>query len=124
MIEIGLITFKHLFSLIAGWIVASLTLFIAGKVVAGREATLKEAFLIALVGPFLVTFSWYFSVYFIHPLIGLFIAFIVWIGVIKSFFGVGWLAAIAIALLASFLLLVVALISALLLGITLFLTPI
>ena len=103
--------------LILGWIVTSLVLFIAGRIVSGREATLGEAFMIALVGPILIGITMLITKSFFGPLLSLLIAFIIWIWTIKTVFDIGWGAAFLISILSSITLVVVIVITAILLGI-------
>lgn len=104
---------------ISGWIVSSLSLWLAGRVVVGKRASLLGAFLITLIGPLIVGFSLLFTATFLGPILGALIALFVWLGLVKAIFQTGWLAAIGISILSIFMLMVVTLMVAGLLGIAL-----
>ncbi|MCD6530560.1 hypothetical protein J7L06_09830 [Candidatus Bathyarchaeota archaeon] len=87
--------------LILSWILISLVLFVAGRIVSGKNVTLGQAFLISLVGPFLMGVTMLIASVFFRPIIALFIAFLVWIWAIKTVFNVGWGAAFLISVVAS-----------------------
>ena len=109
------ITAGFLFVLVVSWLIVSLAVFFAARVVAGSKATFGRALGLVLVGVVIIgLFSVVVSAVgsFAGPaglIVGSIIAFILWLGLIKSFFHTGWLAALGIALLAYFMLIVVVL---------------
>jgi hypothetical protein len=96
-------------------IVLAVVLYLAGLVVAGkRRALLSDAFLISLLGSVLSTVFFMFIPY---RLIALALSIIVWLLLIKRFYKIGWLGAIAVGLLAVIVFLVVTVLLALIFGI-------
>jgi hypothetical protein len=96
-------------------IVLAVVLYLAGLVVAGkRRALLSDAFLISLLGSVLSTVFFMFIPY---RLIALALSIIVWLLLIKRFYEIGWLGAIAVGLLAVIVFLVVTVLLALIFGI-------
>jgi hypothetical protein len=90
-------------------------LYLAGLVVAGKRRTLlSDAFLISLLGSVLSTVFFMFIPY---RLIALALSIIVWLLLIKRFYKIGWLGAIAVGLLAVIVFLVVTVLLALIFGI-------
>jgi len=111
-------------ALVLGWVFASLAVYFAGRVVAGQKATLAASFVITLVGPILVALVGFTTVFIfgsISPLIGLLLALLAWLWLVKSMFNVGWLAAFGVSILAVFMFIVVVLLVSLVLGVTSFL---
>jgi hypothetical protein len=93
--------------LIILWIIVSIPVYIAGKVVTAGESTLGDAMVATLFGPIVYAVTLFVVDYFLGALIGsgafiwaLILAFIAWVGVFKASFKTGWLGALAIALLA------------------------
>ena len=93
--------------LILIWIIVSIPVYIAGKIVTGGKSTLSDAMVATLFGPIVYAITLILSDYFLGALIGsgsimwgLVIAFIAWVAVFKASFGTGWLRTLAIALLA------------------------
>ncbi len=107
-----------LLSIIVGWIVAALSLFFAGRVVSGKEASFGEALLIALVGPIIVGIVGSISTFLLGPIIGLLLSLLIWLWVIKSVFGIGWGSAFVISILALFMFIVAVAVVSLALGVT------
>jgi hypothetical protein len=106
---------------IVSWIITALSLYLAGRAISGEEATFGEALIIALVGPILVGISSALITPLFGPYVGIILALVVWLWVVKSIFGVGWGAAFAIAVLALITFIVVVLVLGFLLGAALFL---
>ena len=104
--------------LIIGWFIASVVLYIAGRMAAGEEATLGESFLIALLGPFIIGITILFTGIILNSMWSLLIALFVWTWIIKSVYDVGWGASLLISISAAFTLIVVAIVSSILLGIS------
>jgi hypothetical protein len=107
-----------LLSIIVGWIVSALSLFLAGRVISGKEASLGEALLIALVGPIIVGITGSVTTLLVGPVIGLLVSLLIWLWVIKSVFGVGWGSAFLISILALFMFIVAVAIVSFALGVT------
>jgi hypothetical protein len=108
---IGEITLVSLLVFIVGlvilWIIVSIPVYIAGKVVTAGESTIGDAMVATLFGPIVYAITLFVVDFFLGELIGssafiwaLILAFIAWVGVFKASFGTGWLSALAIALLA------------------------
>ena len=93
--------------LVLSWILISLVLFIAGRIVSGKKVTLGQAFIISLVGPFLMGIAMLIASVFFGSIIGLLISFLVWIWAIKTVFNVGWGAAFLISVVASITLMLI-----------------
>jgi hypothetical protein len=106
---------------IVSWFITALSLYLAGRAISGEEATFGEALIIALVGPILVGISSALITPLFGPYVGIILALVVWLWVVKSIFGVGWGAAFAIAVLALITFIVVVLVLGFLLGAALFL---
>ena len=93
--------------LIVLWIVVSIPVYLAGKIVTGGRSTLGEAMIATVLGP-VVYFIVFFGVkYFLNGVIGgaastlgYVLAFLAWIWVYKFTFRTGWLRGLAIAILA------------------------
>ncbi len=108
---IGNLTLMNILVLIAGlvimWIIISIPVHLAGKLVTAGESSISDAMIATLFGPiayvvtlFLVDFllaSFFGSGAYIWALV---IAFLAWVGVFKASFRAGWLSSLAIALLA------------------------
>ena len=118
---IGQLTIANLLILLVGlvilWIIVSIPVYIAGKLVTAGRASFGDAMVATLFGPIVYVITLFAVNFFLGTLIGsgayilaLILAFIAWVGVFKFSFRTGWLRALAIALLA---ILVFALISVL-----------
>ncbi len=108
---IGEVTLLGVLALIVGliilWIIVSIPVYIAAKIVTAGESTLSDAMFATLFGPTIYAVTMFLVDYFLGALIGsgayiwaLILAFIAWIWVFKASFKTGWLKALAIALLA------------------------
>jgi hypothetical protein len=93
--------------LIILWIIVSIPVYIAGKVVTAGESTLGDAMIATLFGPIVYAVTLILVDFFLGTLIGtagfilaLVIAFIAWLAVFKASFSTGWLGALAIAIIA------------------------
>lgn len=103
----GLVVF--LVALIILWIVVSLPVYFASKLVRAKGAGLGSAMVATLAGyvVFLIVYALVALVLQAagtHTLafaVGFLLAFLAWIGVYKAVFGTGWLGAFAIAILAA-----------------------
>jgi hypothetical protein len=112
-------------ALIILWIIVSIPVYIAGKVVTAGRSTFGEAMLATLFGPIVYAIVLVGVSFFLSAVIGsgayifaLILAFIAWIGVYKSTFRTGWLGALAIAILAAIIFLIISVIIAALFGVT------
>ena len=115
-IDLAYFTGTAIAALVISWIATAFALYLAGRAVSGKEATFGEALLIALVGPILFGIAAAIATTLFGPVIGIILAILVWLWVIKSIFGVGWGAAFAIAVLAIITFLVVLVLVGFLLG--------
>ncbi len=125
---IGQLTLVNVLVLIIGliilWIIVSIPVYIAGKIVTGGESTLGDAMIATLFGPIIYVITLFLVDFLLGALIGsgayiwaLILAFIAWIGVFKASFKTGWLGAFAIAILAVFVFAAISILFGLLLGI-------
>ena len=103
--------------LIILWIIVSIPVWLAGKAVTGGKATFGDAMIATLFGPIVYAVTLIIVGYFLGALIGstayiiaLILALIAWIWVYKASFRTGWLAGIAIAILAWILFVVISII--------------
>jgi hypothetical protein len=94
-------------SLVILWIIVSIPVWLAGKVITGGKATFGDALLATLAGPvvyFIVTFIIDFSLSAVIGssafVFGYILAIIAWVWVYKASFETGWIRAILIAILA------------------------
>ncbi len=108
---IGDLTLESILIFIVGliilWIIVSIPVYIAGKVVTAGKSSLGDAMIATLFGPIVYTLTLFLVQFLLGTLIGasayiwaLIIAFLAWLGVFKASFKTGWLGALAIALLA------------------------
>lgn len=109
--------------LILIWIIISIPVYIAAKIVTGGKATFGQAMLATLLGPIVYVLVLSLTSIFLGFLVGpyafllaLILAFIAWLGVYKSSFNTGWLQALGIALLAIVILFILSLILAIIFG--------
>jgi hypothetical protein len=107
------------------WIIVSIPVYAAGKIVTNGKSTLGEAMAATLLGPIVYVIVLVGVRFFLGAIIGkgayiwaYIFAFIAWIGVYKSTFKTGWLGALAIAILAIILFVVLAIIIGALFGLT------
>ena len=99
--------FVDLIVLIILWIIISIPVYIAGKLVAGPNATLGRAMGATLIGPIVFTIVLVlgrivFGSGGVVTVIALIVAFLAWLWVYKEFFRTGWLGALGIAILSVF----------------------
>ncbi len=94
--------------LIVGWIIISIPLWLAAKVLTGGRATLGAAMLGTLLGIFVFAFI-YFLTYVVSSTfvsagtagaVALLVGFLAFLALYKGLFNVGWIGALAIAILA------------------------
>lgn len=93
--------------LIVAWIVVSIPLYLAAKVVAGKHATFGRALLASLVGPIVEYLFLFVFILFLTPFIGvlaipisLIISIIILIYVYASIFHTSWLGGLGIAIIS------------------------
>lgn len=95
--------------LIALWIIVTVPVWIAAKILTLGKARFTRAMLVTAVGPIVYAIVFFISVaaltialgdLVIPAFIAFIIAFIAWIGVFKKGFDTGWIRALAIAILA------------------------
>ncbi|MFQ5951712.1 MAG: hypothetical protein ACE5KH_06485 [Candidatus Geothermarchaeales archaeon] len=108
------------------WVVISIPVFLAGRIVAGRKAGLGRAMGATLIGPIVYFIVLTGSEAFLGTLLGgpasliaLVPAFLAWLGVYKWIFRTGWLSALGIAIIAIIVFVALALLLAFVLGMTL-----
>jgi hypothetical protein len=99
-----------LVGLLVLWVIVSIPVWIAAKVLAGRHARFTRAMLVTAVGPIIYALVFFTSAAVLTLtfgnmdlliLLSFIIAFIAWIGVFKEGFDVGWLRAFGISVLAT-----------------------
>jgi hypothetical protein len=93
--------------LIILWIIVSIPVYLAGKVVTGGRSTFGEAMLATLFGPIVYAVTLFVVDFFLGAIIGgaasliaLILAFIAWVWVFKASFRTGWLGGLGIAILS------------------------
>ena len=108
--EIAIIAAAIIVGLIAMWIIVTIPVWIAAKVLTLGKAKFTRAMLVTAVGPIVYAIVFFISVAVltvalggqtIPAIIAFIIAFIAWIGVFKKGFETGWIRALAIAVLAT-----------------------
>jgi hypothetical protein len=108
---IGDLTILNVLVLIIGlvmlWIIVSIPVYIAGKIVTAGESTLGDAMVATLFGPIIYAITLFLVDLLLGSLVGsggylfaLLLAFIGWVWVFKASFHTGWFSAMAIAILA------------------------
>jgi hypothetical protein len=108
---LGSVTIEEIIAIIAGliiiWVLVSIPVYIAGKIVTGGASSLGDAMIATLFGPIVYALTVFLVDFFLGGLIGsssnlwaLVFAFIAWLWVFKASFKTGWLRALAIAILA------------------------
>jgi hypothetical protein len=108
---IGDLTVLNVLLIVVGliiiWVIVSVPVYLAGKLVTAGESTLSDAMIATLFGPIvyaatlfilsMLMSTWAGSGAYLWAII---IAFLAWFGVFKASFKTGWLRTLAIALLA------------------------
>jgi hypothetical protein len=89
------------------WVLVSIPVYVAGKIVTKGESSLGDAMFATLFGSLAYIGTLFIVGYALDPLLGsatytlaLIIAFIAWLGVFKASFQTSWMGAFAIAVLA------------------------
>ena len=107
-----------IFLFIMTLIILTIVFYVAGVIVVGqRRALFSDAFVISLLG----TVVGNICLLFFPPIIGLFLALLVWLLLIRHYYETGWLGALAVAILAVIIFVVILLILGLILGVTILL---
>ena len=108
--EIAIIAAAVILGLIAIWIIVTIPVWIAAKILTLGKAKFTRAMLVTAVGPMVYAIVFLISVAVltvalggptIPAIIAFILAFIAWIGVFKKGFDTGWIRALAIAILAT-----------------------
>ncbi len=106
------------------WVLVSIPVYFAAKVVTSGEAGLSDTMFATLFGSLVYLGTLFIMGYAFSPLLGagtyvlaLIVAFVAWLGVFKASFKTGWLNAIAIALVAILVFAVIAFLFGALLGV-------
>lgn len=100
---------------IVNLVILTIVFYVAGVIVVGkRRALFSDAFVISLLG----TIVGNICLLFFPPIIGLFLALIVWLLLIRHYYETGWLGALAVALLAVIIFVVILFILGLILGVS------
>ncbi|MCW4009119.1 MAG: hypothetical protein NWF05_00660 [Candidatus Bathyarchaeota archaeon] len=125
---IGDLTLLNVLVLVVGlvilWVIVSIPVYIAGKIVTGGESTLGDAMGATLFGPTIYTATLLAMNLLLGSVVGsegyiwaLVLAFIAWVWVFKASFHTGWLSALSIAVLAILVFVVISLLFGALLGV-------
>jgi len=101
-------------NLIINIIILSPVLWIAGRLLAGKDkAKFTDALWIVILGTLIgAVFQYFFS-----GIIAAIIVLFIWLALVKHFFDTGWLKALAIAILAIIIWIVIAVIIAIIIGV-------
>jgi hypothetical protein len=108
--EIAVIAAAVIIGLIALWIIVTIPVWIAAKILTLGKAKFTRAMLVTAIGPIVYAIVFFISaaaltVAFgdsaIPAVIAFILAFVAWIGVFKKGFDTGWIRALAIAILAT-----------------------
>ena len=93
--------------LIIMWIIVSVPVYIAGKIVTAGKSTLGDAMIATLFGPIIYALTLFALDFLLGALIGLsslvaalILAFIAWVWIFKANFRTSWLGGLAVAILA------------------------
>ena len=109
---IGDLTIYSLLVFVAGliivWLIISIPVYVAGKIVTAGKATFGDAMVATLFGPIIYVVTLFAANFLLASVIGsgtayllaLVFAFVGWVGIFKASFKTGWLGALATALLA------------------------
>ena len=108
--EIAVIAAAVIFGLIAIWIIVTIPVWIAAKILTLGKAKFTRAMLVTAAGPIVYGIVFFISAAVltvalgnstIPAIVAFILAFIAWIGVFKKGFATGWIRALAIAILAT-----------------------
>ena len=107
--EIVVITAAVIIGLLALWIIVSIPVWVAAKILAMGRVSFSRAMLVTALGPIVSAIVFFIFAALLTAIIGdstlpviigLIVAFVAWIGVFKTGFHTGWLRALGIAILA------------------------
>ena len=107
--EIAVIAASMIIGLLVVWIIVSIPVWIAAKILTAGRVKFTRAMLVTALGPIVYAIVFFLSAVLLAAvvqdptvpvIIGFILAFIAWIGVFKKGFGTGWLRALGIAILA------------------------
>ena len=107
--EIALIAASVIIGLLVLWIIVSIPVWIAAKILTAGRVKFTRAMLVTALGPIVYAIVFFVSAALLAAIvgdptvpviIGFIVAFIAWIGVFKKGFDTGWLRAFGIAILA------------------------
>jgi hypothetical protein len=122
-IEIVVIAAAVIIGLLVLWIIVSIPVWIAAKILAMGRVSFSRAMLVTALGPVVAAIVFFIFAALLTAIIGdptvpviigLIVAFVAWIGVFKRGFHTGWLRALGIAILAIIVFAVIGLIISLL----------
>ncbi|HEX2014097.1 MAG TPA: hypothetical protein VLA68_02610 [Nitrososphaera sp.] len=108
--EIAIIAAAVILGLIALWIIVTIPVWIAAKILTLGRAKFTRAMLVTAIGPIVYAIVFFISAAVltvalgnptIPAIIAFILAFVAWIGVFKRGFDTGWIRALAIAILAT-----------------------
>ena len=122
-IEIVVIAAAVIIGLLVLWIIVSIPVWVAAKILAMGSVSFSRAMLVTALGPVVAAIVFFIFAALLTAIIGdptvpviigLIVAFVAWIGVFKRGFHTGWLRALGIAILAIIVFAVIGLIISLL----------
>ena len=108
--QIAIVAAAVVIGLIAMWIIVTIPVWIAAKIMTLGKAKFTRAMLVTAIGPVVYAIVFFISVSLltvafggqtIPAIIAFLLAFVAWIAVFKKGFDTGWIRALAIALLAT-----------------------
>jgi hypothetical protein len=107
--EIAVIAASVIIGLLVLWIIVSIPVWIAAKILTRGRVKFSRAMLVTALGPIIYAIVFFLFAAFLTAIVGdstvpiitgFIVAFIAWIGVFKKGFDTGWLRALGIAILA------------------------
>jgi hypothetical protein len=122
--EIAVIAASVIIGLLVLWIIVSIPVWIAAKILTRGRVKFSRAMLVTALGPIIYAIVFFLFAALLTAIVGdstvpiitgFIVAFIAWIGVFKKGFDTGWLRALGIAILAIIVFAVIGLIISLLL---------
>jgi hypothetical protein len=100
--------------LFIAWIFASIPVYIAARIIAGKKASMGKAMMATLIGPIVFTIVMVLLSVTLHLFLGglasilaVALAFLAWLASYKAIFDVGWIGALSIAIISSIIFLVI-----------------
>ncbi len=117
-----IIAISFIISILVVWIVASIPLWLASKVIVGKRSSMGQA-LASMMLASIVFFIYFFLFSFFTPVVGGLIGFIGVLGVFKSVYRIGWLESFYLAIIAVFMAVVIFFILNLILFVPLHIPP-